>query len=171
MAILGAIIAIVALWVISAAQSAHKRETGVTAPSRRAMRNIRKRARDRGIEAHQQYDTWLDNKRRRELSQTQSGAPPLSEQATEEPADFVITPKGISDDGFIEFDFHCLKCGGWVISAEDPVTRLSKASCKACGQPLGKLWDIEKVARRRLNDGNIKVHADARWGEVDGKPL
>lgn len=171
MAILGAVIAILALWVIAAAQSAHRRTTGVAAPSRRAMRNIRKLARDRGIEAHEQYDAWLDNKRRRELSQPQSGGTPLAKLAAEEPDDFVITPKGISDDGFIEFDFHCLKCGGWVISAEDPVTRLSKASCKACGQPLGKLWDIEKVARRRLNEGNIKVHPDARWGDVDGKPL
>lgn len=68
---------------------------------------------------------------------------------------FSIIPTGIGEGGQVKYDFHCLDCGGYVLSAEEPVNRMSKASCKACGQQLGTVWEIEKELRRQLSQAEI----------------
>lgn len=70
---------------------------------------------------------------------------------------FSITPTGVSPDGTIEYDFHCLECGGYILSAEEPLNRHSKASCKACGLGLGTLWDLEKELRKKIKMAGVEV--------------
>nr|WP_314527818.1 hypothetical protein [uncultured Brevundimonas sp.] len=64
MAILGGILAVVAMFVTFSLQSAHRDQTGVWGPSRSQMRNIRRQARKRGVSEHQAYDDWLARKQR-----------------------------------------------------------------------------------------------------------
>ena len=64
MTILG-IIAVIFCWILIAAlNKAHREETGVNAPSRQAMRNIRRNARRKGISESQAYEKWLARKQR-----------------------------------------------------------------------------------------------------------
>jgi hypothetical protein len=65
---------------------------------------------------------------------------------------FSITPTGIGHDGVIKYDFHCLDCGGYIISAEEPVSRRSKASCKT-------LFDF---AARRISPQSLSSLIDSR---------
>jgi len=44
---------------------AHKESTGIDAPSRNAMRNIRRNARKKGISEAEAYSAWLHRKQKR----------------------------------------------------------------------------------------------------------
>lgn len=80
---------------------------------------------------------------------------------------FSITPTGISPTGVIEYDFHCRDCGGYIISAEEPITRHSTAECRACGQQLGTLWAIEKRLRKQLKIAGVDVWSDTKFKTSD----
>ncbi|MER9333119.1 hypothetical protein NKJ06_03775 [Mesorhizobium sp. M0293] len=53
------------LIVLAAFQSSYKSQTGVDAPTRRAMRGIRRRARKAGMNEGQYFDEWIEWKRQR----------------------------------------------------------------------------------------------------------
>ena len=69
---MGTIIGIIALafcWLlIAAANKQHHDETGINAPTRGAMRRIRRKARQKGISEAQAYLGWLDRKRGKRAS-------------------------------------------------------------------------------------------------------
>lgn len=65
MMIIGFLLMPVAWLFMGAANKAHRDETGVNAPSRSAMRNIRRAARKKGISEGDAYFAWLQRKQRR----------------------------------------------------------------------------------------------------------
>lgn len=46
-----------------------------------------------------------------------------------------------------EFDFHCLDCGGTIISAPDDPDDTGPAICKACSIVFGSMEDVKSLAR------------------------
>jgi hypothetical protein len=61
---MGAVIfVIVGILVLAAAQSSFKKQTGVDAPSRSALRGIRQRARKAGVSEEQYFNEWVERKR------------------------------------------------------------------------------------------------------------
>jgi hypothetical protein len=50
---------------MAATNKAHRAETGVDAPTRNALRNIRRNARRKGISEEQAYREWLGRQQRR----------------------------------------------------------------------------------------------------------
>lgn len=62
--VIGLILLPFAWLFMSAANKTHREETGVNAPTRNAMRNIRRRARKLGISEAAAYDQWLARKQR-----------------------------------------------------------------------------------------------------------
>ncbi len=65
MAILGAILAVLAMLVTIGLQKAHHDQTGVWGPSRSQMRYIRRKARKEGLSEQAAYETWLSSKQKR----------------------------------------------------------------------------------------------------------
>ena len=57
--VIGLILLPFAWALLAAANKAHRAETGVDAPTRTAMRNIRRNARRKGISEEQAYREWL----------------------------------------------------------------------------------------------------------------
>ncbi|WP_407186961.1 hypothetical protein [Bradyrhizobium centrosematis] len=70
--VIGLILLPFAWALLAAANKAHRAETGVDAPTRTAMRNIRRNARRKGISEEQVYGQWLQRQQRR----PSSSAPP-----------------------------------------------------------------------------------------------
>jgi hypothetical protein len=65
MVVLGVIALIFAFVLIAALNKSHREETGVGAPTRQAMRNIRRNARRKGISEAQAYEEWLAREQRK----------------------------------------------------------------------------------------------------------
>jgi hypothetical protein len=63
--VVGLILMPLSWWMMSAANKAHRDETGVNAPTRAAMRGIRRNARKKGISESEAYAQWLTRKQRR----------------------------------------------------------------------------------------------------------
>jgi hypothetical protein len=66
-----------------------------------------------------------------------TGAEKLTVTATILGPDFpvVIKPTGVID-GILNCEFHCRKCGSWVLSVEDEKAPTSKVTCTGCGEWL-----------------------------------
>jgi hypothetical protein len=64
MAVIGGILAILAMLVTFGLQKSHHEQTGVWGPTRSQMRYIRRKARKEGISEHAAYEAWLSNKQR-----------------------------------------------------------------------------------------------------------
>ncbi|MDX8443865.1 MULTISPECIES: hypothetical protein [Mesorhizobium] len=63
---MGAVILVaVGLVLLAAFQSGFKKQTGVDAPTRSAMRGIRRRARKAGMNEEQYFNEWIERKRRK----------------------------------------------------------------------------------------------------------
>jgi len=60
------ILAMIALFIAVAAQAEFKKQTGVHAPTRSAMKGIRRRARKKGVSQDQYLDEWIQRKRRKQ---------------------------------------------------------------------------------------------------------
>lgn len=81
MAIVGGILAILAMLVTFGLQKAHHDQTGVWGPSRAQMRYIRRKARKAGISEHDAYEAWLARKQRALVA---TSAPALANAPTAE---------------------------------------------------------------------------------------
>ena len=61
-----------------------------------------------------------------------------------------ISVKGLLSDGKggenFEFEFHCLSCGGYIMSVYRPEDDDCPAICKACGQTYGRFGAVKKQA-------------------------
>ena len=107
---MGTIIGIVALafcWLlIAAANKRHHDETGANAPTRGAMRRIRRKARQKGISETRAYLGWLDRKQGKKTSKvgadfeyfadTRLKAAPVKD--IEDPADAPLRARAASRD-------------------------------------------------------------------------
>jgi uncharacterized membrane protein len=65
MEIVGLILLILVFMFMGSVNKAHRDETGVDAPTRNAMRSIRRAARKKGISEYAAYGQWLGRKQRR----------------------------------------------------------------------------------------------------------
>jgi hypothetical protein len=65
MAVVGVVLVVFCFVILAALNKAHREETGVAAPSRGAMRNIRRNARKKGISEAEAFEQWLARKQKR----------------------------------------------------------------------------------------------------------
>lgn len=63
--VIGPILLPFAWALLATVNKAHRADTGVDAPTRNAMRNIRRNARRKGISEEQAYREWLQRQQRR----------------------------------------------------------------------------------------------------------
>ncbi|TCU78844.1 hypothetical protein EDE08_101626 [Bradyrhizobium sp. R2.2-H] len=64
--VVGFILLPFALLLLAAANKAHKEETGVSMPSRGALKSMRRRARKKGVSEAEYYAGWVQRKQKRE---------------------------------------------------------------------------------------------------------
>ena len=61
-----ALVVVAFIWLLMGAiNKQHREETGVNMPTRSAMKNLRRRARKRGISELQAYNEWVERKQRK----------------------------------------------------------------------------------------------------------
>lgn len=64
--IVGLVLLPFALLLLAAVNKAHKEETGVSMPSRSALKSMRRRARKKGVSEAEYYAGWVQRKQKRE---------------------------------------------------------------------------------------------------------
>ncbi|MCC8948540.1 hypothetical protein H8A97_26365 [Bradyrhizobium sp. Arg62] len=88
--VLGFILLMLALALLAAVNKAHKEATGVSMPSRSALKAMRRRARKKGVSEADYYAGWVQRKQKREGVFSMA---PLSPAASARPPRLLLPPK------------------------------------------------------------------------------
>lgn len=166
--IIGFILLGVAIAVMMAADKQHRDETGVGAPTRNQMANIRRNARRKGISPEQAHSEWVARQQKKagvtvaEAPQTPI-QPHLHHLTPIPPIDLLemqvqsAVQKEAPETGvYFEFEFHCKECSGYILETPEEGNIDGPVRCKACGFEFGTFQEVkakgEKIAHAYLDE-------------------